>query len=126
MFAAIYRTYRGLLKHPTYFLAVIVTLMLGIGANSAIFSVIDAVLLRPLPYPASDRLMELYQNNLARKVEKGQVSPIAVEDWNQLSHSFTGVTGAYTDNLTEATGQLPEKVVCAIVAPRFFPVLGTP
>ncbi|HME10865.1 MAG TPA: hypothetical protein VKG25_27665 [Bryobacteraceae bacterium] len=59
MIAAILRTYRGLLKHPTYFLAVIVKLMLGIGANSAIFSVIDAVLLRPLPYPASDRLMEL-------------------------------------------------------------------
>ncbi|HME09579.1 MAG TPA: hypothetical protein VKG25_21150 [Bryobacteraceae bacterium] len=49
--------------------------MLGIGANSAIFSVIDAVLLRPLPYPASDRLMELYQNNAARKIEKGQVAP---------------------------------------------------
>ncbi len=126
MIGAIRRTYRGLLKHPAYFLAVIVTLMLGIGANSAIFSVIDAVLLRPLPYPASGRLMELYLNNPVRKVEKGQVSPAGVEDWNRLSHSFTGVTGAYTENRSETTGRLPEQVVCAIVAPRFFPVMGTP
>ena len=126
MLGAIHRTYRGLLKHPTYFLAVVVTLMLGIGANSAIFSVIDAVLLRPLPYPASDRLMQLYQNNSAKKVKKSNIAPSAVEDWNRMSQSFTGVTGAYTDNLTETTSELPEKVVCGIVAPRFFPVMGTP
>src|SRR5271166_1518674 len=72
------------------------------------------------------RLMELYQNNAARKIEKGQVAPAGVEDWNRLSHSFSGVADAYTENRSETTGQLPEQVACAIVSPRFFPVLGTP
>jgi putative ABC transport system permease protein len=126
MFGAIKRAYRSLFNHPAYFWAVVITLMLGIGANSSIFSVVDAVLLRPLPYPASDRLMALYENNPARKVEKDGVSPATVEDWNRLSNSFIGVSGAYTENLSETTGQLPEQLVAAIVAPRFFPVMGTP
>ena len=68
MFRGILRTYRSLLKRPAFFLAVVFTLMLGIGANSAIFSVIDAVLLKPLPYPGGDRLMALFESNLRKKL----------------------------------------------------------
>ena len=59
-------TYRSLLKRPAFFCAVVLTLTLGIGANSAIFSVIDAVLLKPLPYPNGDRLMALFESNPRR------------------------------------------------------------
>ena len=68
MWRDIARTYRGLLQRPTFFLAVVCTMALGIGANSAIFSVIDAVLLKPLPYPGGDRLMAVYESSPRRQI----------------------------------------------------------
>ncbi len=117
---------RRILKRPAFFLAVVLTLTLGIGANSAIFSVIDAVLLKPLPYPGSERLMALYEENARQKVDRGQVAPVRVEEWNRLSRSFNGVAGAYTESMAETSGSLPERLVVARVSPRFFSVLGTP
>jgi putative ABC transport system permease protein len=101
-------------------------LTLGIGANSAIFSVIDAVLLKPLPYPDGDRLMAVYETNLRKKVAESPVAPIRLEEWNAMNSSFAGITGAYTESLAEISSALPEKLVRARVAPRFFDVLATP
>lgn len=120
------RTYRSLLRRPAFFAAVVLTLTLGIGANSAIFSVIDAVLLKPLPYPDGDRLMALDETSLRRKIAQAEVAPIRLEEWNAMNRSFTGMTGAYTESLAETSGALPEKLVRARVAPRFFEVLATP
>src|SRR5207244_13429735 len=111
-------TCRGLAKRPGFSLAVVLTLTLGIGANSAIFSVIDAVLLKPLPYPAADRLVALYESNPAKRAPKTNVAPVRVEEWNAMNHTFTGITAAYTENLSETSAPLPEKVNCARVAPR--------
>jgi putative ABC transport system permease protein len=122
----VYRSYRGLFKRPGFFLIVLLTLMLGIGANSAIFSVIDAVLLKPLPYPNGDRLMAIYESNPRQQREREHLAPARVEEWNRLNHSFTGISGAYIENIAEVSGPLPEKLVCARVAPRFFSVLATP
>jgi putative ABC transport system permease protein len=119
-------TYRSLLKRPVFFLAVVFTLTLGIGANSAIFSVVDAVLLKPLPYPNGDRLMTLFDSNLRNKRTHDNPAPVQIEDWNRMSQSFTAISGAYTENIAETSGELPEMLVSARVAPRFFSVLGTP
>jgi hypothetical protein len=115
-----------ILKRPAFFLAVVLTLTLGIGANSAIFSVIDAVLLKPLPYPGSDRLMALYEVSSRQKVDRGEIAPVRIEEWNRLSHSFNGIAGAYTESLAEPSGALPERLVVARCSPRFFAVLATP
>jgi putative ABC transport system permease protein len=125
MLNAIRRTYRSLLKRPAFLLAVVFTLMLGIGANSSIFSVIDAVLLKPLPYPSGDRLMALFESNPRKKVPHGMVAPVRVEEWNRLNHTFTGIAGAYTENVAETSGALPEMLLCSRVSARFFSVLGT-
>src|SRR5437016_4783445 len=126
MIGDVLRTYRTLLRRPAFFLAVVLTLTLGIGANSAIFSVIDTVLLKPLPYPDGNRLMALFETNLRKKIAQGPVAPVRLEEWNGMSQSFTGISGAYTESLAETSGPLPEKLVCARVAPRFFPVLASP
>jgi putative ABC transport system permease protein len=123
---AVLTTYRSLLKRPAFFLAVVLTLTLGIGANSAIFSVIDAVLLKPLPYPHGDRLMALFESNPRQKLPHESLAPAQIEDWNGMSQSFTAISGAYTENAAEISGELPEMLVTARVAPRFFSVLGTP
>jgi len=123
---AVRTTYRSLLKQPGFFCAVVLTLSLAIGANSAIFSVIDTVLLKPLPYPAADRLVALFESNPQKKLPHEGVAPVRIEEWNTANHSFTAVAGAYTENIAETSGHLPEMLVNARVSPRFFSVLGTP
>ena len=126
MWPGIHRTYRGLIRRPTFFLAVVLTMALGIGANSAIFSVIDAVLLRPLPYPGADRLMAIFESSPRLKVPRGPVAPVRLEEWNRMNQTFAGISGAYQESQADTSGPLPEKLVCAKTSPRFFPVLGTP
>jgi putative ABC transport system permease protein len=121
-----FTAYRSLLRRPGFFCAVVFTLTLGIGANSAIFSVIDAVLLKPLPYPNGDRLMVLFESNLRKKQPHENPAPIQIEEWNRMNQSFTAISGAYTENVAEVSGELPEMLVSARVSPRFFSVLGTP
>jgi len=126
MWQSLYRTYRGLLKRPKFFLAVVLTLTLGIGANSAIFSVVDAVLLKPLPYPGGERLVAIFQANLRKNIPRDDLSPALVEDFKSMNQTFVGIAAAETENIAETSGQLPEKLVRAPVSPGFFSVLGMP
>lgn len=115
---------RFLRKSPTFSAAVILTLALGIGANSAVFSAIDAVLLRPLPFPDGDQLMKLEEYNAKTHTSQPFIAPLRVEDWNQMNSTFRAVAGYYTENASEVSGPLPEKLTLAIVTPRFLNVLG--
>src|ERR1700731_2455492 len=99
----LFTTYRSLLKRPAFFCTVVFTLTLGIGANSAIFSVIDAVLLKPLPYPNSDRLMALFESNPRQKRPHEGLSAVHIEEWNRLNQSFSAISGAYTENVAETS-----------------------
>jgi len=116
--------YRSLVNRPGFFLASVLTLTLCIGANSAMFSLIDAVLLRPLPYAQPGRLVLVAEANATRKINLSGLAPVQVEEWNRLSHSFVGIGAMETQNLTDTSGQLPEKLVCADVSRRFFSLLG--
>ena len=82
---------RALRRAPAFTVTVIATLALGIGANSAVFSAINAVLLRPLPFPNADRLVKLSQVN--PKVPGGFVAPIRMEEWNRLNTTLQAITG---------------------------------
>jgi len=113
---------RGLAKSPAFTVTVIATLAIGIGANSAVFSAIDAVLLRPSPFPNGDQLVKLGQVN--RKSQDAFVAPPRLEDWNRLNSTFQAVTGYYTEDESELSGELPEKLKRALVAPRFLQVWG--
>jgi putative ABC transport system permease protein len=115
---------RFLRKSPTFSLTVILTLALGIGANSAVFSAIDAVVLRPLPFPKGDELIAIYQHDSKGRDANRFVAPTRLEEWNRLNSTFQGISGYYTDDLSEISGPLPEKVTEALVAPRFLQVLG--
>ncbi len=112
------------LRHsPSFSLAVILTLALGIGANSAVFSAIDAVVLRPLPYPNGDQLVEINQHDTRNRDANRFVAPVRLEDWNRINSTFSAISGYYTDDLSEISGPLPEKLTMALVAPRFLDVL---
>lgn len=115
---------RFLRKSPSFSIVVILTLALGIGANSAVFSAIDAIILRPLPYPNGDQLMALDQHNSKGRDANRFVAPVRLEDWNRMNATFQAITGYYFDDLSETSGSLPEKVTECLVAPRFLEVMG--
>jgi putative ABC transport system permease protein len=111
-------------KTPGFSAAVILTLALGIGANSAVFSAINAILLRALPFPDGDQLQVLSQIDPKSKRPEGPVAPVRIEDWNRLNSSFQAITGWYTEDVSETSGALPERLTQALVAPRFLRVFG--
>jgi putative ABC transport system permease protein len=114
--------FRFIRKSPTFSATVILTLALAIGANSAVFSAIDAILLKPLPFPDADQLMRVDQYNPKTSGPLHVVAPIRLEDWNRLNSTFQALTGYYTEDVSESTGPLPERVTRAWVSPRFFQV----
>jgi putative ABC transport system permease protein len=114
--------FRFIRKSPTFSATVILTLALGIGANSAVFSAIDAILLKPLPFPDADQLMRVDQYNPKTSSPLHLVAPVRLEDWNQLNSTFQALTGYYSEDVSESTGPLPERVTRAWVSPRFFQV----
>ncbi len=115
---------RSIRHRPVLALAVIATLTLAIGANTAIFSAVDAVLLKPLPYPDADRLVSVYELNRAQRQATRLVAPVRLEEWHAQNRSFVGLTGSYFENMTDTTGALPERLAAMRTAPRFFSVLG--
>src|SRR6202030_2802236 len=89
---------RFIRKSPTFSATVILTLALGIGANSAVFSAIDAILLKALPFPYGDQLMEMSQLNPKQSGEQTRAAPIRIEEWNRMNSAFQAITGYYTED----------------------------
>ena len=115
---------RGLRKKPLFTAAAVLTLALGIGANSAIFTVVNAVLLRPLPYPAPDRLMMLWTHNPRQGYNKDVSSYPNFDDWRRQSTSFEVMSAYFGGTFTLTHAGDPAHIVGAVVTPGFFETLG--
>ncbi|MBA3442607.1 MAG: ABC transporter permease [Pyrinomonadaceae bacterium] len=115
---------RMLLKNPGFTAAAMITLALGIGANSAIFSVVNAVLLRPLPYQDPDQLVMVWENNRREKRDQNQVSFLNFADWREQNQVFvdSAAFSYWTFNLTGV--DQPERLRSVIASASFFNVLG--
>jgi putative ABC transport system permease protein len=111
-------------RSPSFSIAIILILAFAVGANSAVFSAMDAVVLRPLPFPRSDELILLGQHDVKNRDANRFVAPVRLEDWNRMNSTFQSISGYYMDDLSETSGPLPEKVTEALVAPRFPRVIG--
>ena len=116
--------FRMLWKKPGFTVVVVLALGLGIGANTAIFSVVNTVLLRPLPYKNSDRLVWLSEQNQNAGIKEETLSPPNYLDWKTQSESFEDM-GAFASSrltLTSGSGE-PERINAAVVTDGFFSVL---
>src|SRR3954470_5199299 len=117
--------FRQLLKHPAFSLIAILALALGIGANTAIFSVVNAVLLQPLPYRAPDELVTLWGTNPLNDIPKENASYPDFVDWRQQAQSFQAMGGfAQTAPILTGGESEPERLQGAYVIGDFFNVLG--
>src|SRR5690349_9624115 len=115
---------RTLRKTPGFTLAAVLALALGIGANSAMFSLVDGVLLRPLPFAHSDRLVNVWETNLIRNIPRMVAAPGNYYDWRLQNHVFSAM-GAYqqsTFTLASTEGE-PERFQGAICDLGFFAAL---
>lgn len=115
---------RGFRHHPGFTLAAILTLGLGIGANAAIFSVIDAALLHPLPFPDPDRLVALYQRS--GDEHRDAISYPNLLDWQKQAGTFENLAGVKDEDNFTLTGRgEPEQVMGLAVSSNFLDVLRT-
>ncbi len=115
---------RQLIKNPAFSAVAVITLALGIGANTAIFSIVNAVLLRPLPYPDADRIMVLNESS-----GPGQDYSVALPDyfdWRNDNTVFEHLAATHkkSRNLSGIPGRDPERVSCASVTRNLFNVVG--
>jgi predicted permease len=114
--------FRRLHKTPGFTLIAVLTVALGIGANTAIFTVIDAVLLRPLPYPDPARLVLLSEHTPRFPILSVSYQNFA--DWREQSHSFTGMAAVRNLNTTLTGTDEPERLTAQMVTANTFDLLG--
>lgn len=115
---------RTLLKQPAFVIPVTLILALGIGANSTIFSVVNAVLIRPLPYEAPDRIVMIWETNQSKGVPRTIVSPANFRDWKEQNNVFDHLA-AFRFWYYTVTGTGDPKIYQgARVSADFFPLLG--
>ena len=114
---------RGLIKQPGFAAVVVITLALGIGASTAIFSVVNAVLLRPLPFPNSDRLQVIWGNYRALNIERLPAKAAEFEDYAKESQVFDSVAAYANHSFNLTSGSDPERIRGAYISPNLFPML---
>jgi putative ABC transport system permease protein len=117
---------RMLLKKPGFTLTAVITLALGIGATSTIFSFVNGILLRPLPYQDSERLVSLDEivakgGNTSRMLG---ISPLNFLDWREQNRSFTGIATYYKSSYSLTGSGEPEQISAANISYNTFEILG--
>ena len=117
---------RGMKRKPGFSVIAVLTLSLGMGATTAIFSVINGLLLRPLPYRDETRLFTLGQSNQKTGATREGVSPANFLDWREQAHSFEAIAGAEQWGFTLTEEGEPEAMRGWVVTPGFFEILGSP
>jgi putative ABC transport system permease protein len=111
-------------KNPGFTAVVVLTLALGIGANTAIFSVVDAVLLRPLPFPDPEQLVLVRDDLTGRQVENVGMSVPELKDLQQSADVFEEVAGVWPVDANLTGSDRPERVELLAVSPNYFSLLG--
>jgi putative ABC transport system permease protein len=115
---------RGLIRSPTFAVAAICSMAVGIGANTAVFSVFNSVLLRPFPYPDADALVTIYETNPQRGISRFTVSPPDFLEWRSSARTMQSAAAyrGWTPNLTGVDEA--ERLAGLRVSGDFFSVLG--
>jgi putative ABC transport system permease protein len=115
---------RMLRKKPTFTIVVILTLALGVGANTAIFSIVNAVLLRSLPFRNPDRLVKITFDNPGVGVHDVQFSVPELDDLNTRSGVFEDVSVVFATSANLTGAKQPERLEALATSPNYFSMLG--
>jgi predicted permease len=116
--------FRLLAQAPVVTATAILTLALGVGGNTAVFSVVHAVILQPLPYPDPDRLVELFESHRSRNISMMRVSALNYASWAERASSFEALAAFRGVSITLTDHGDPERVAGSAVSASMFRVLG--
>src|SRR5688572_22471595 len=117
--------FRQLLKNPGFTAVAVLTLALGIGANTAIFSAVDAVLIRPLPYADADRLVMIWDDDMRRTGSRKFFStPPEWSEWRRHNTVFTDIAASQPEDAVLSNEGEPEELPARKVTANFWAVLG--
>jgi putative ABC transport system permease protein len=120
------QAWRSLRRRPAFLAAAILTLGAGTGLTTAVFSLVDTVLIKPLPYPDSDQLVAVYESSPSLRERTSLISPAHLEDWRRLNRTLTALAGGYFENVTDTSGDTPERLSGTRVTPGYFAVYAMP
>jgi hypothetical protein len=124
MFKELKLAMRVLAKSPAFALISVATLALAIGANTAVFSLVNALLIRPLPYAAPGRLVLLWQEFVAQGLDRCPVSPPEFLDYQKETKSYSQLAAFNYIDLNLTGGDIPERIQGATVSPSVWSLLG--
>lgn len=116
---------RSFLKRPGFLAIAVSTLALGIGATTAMFTVVNSVLLRPLPFPDPERIVLLEGVNPRQGITQSNMSAADITDWQQQSQSFEQIAAFVSGGVFLSTGEETERVRASAVSAQFFPLFRT-
>jgi putative ABC transport system permease protein len=116
--------WRMLAKNPGFTLIAVLTLGLGIGANTAIFSVVNATLIRPLPYPNASRVVMVWESRLPDKDKQNVTSPANFLHWQRNTTVFEAMSICFNDTGVLTGSGAPEQIPIQAVSPNLFSLLG--
>ena len=115
---------RTIVKTPAFTALTTVCLALGIGVNSTIFSVVDTLIIRPLPFRSPEQLTLLFRTNPSKGIDRERMSFAELEDFKARTHAFTDLAGESSRDLTLSDRGEPERVPGSLVTANLFPMLG--
>jgi putative ABC transport system permease protein len=122
--AALSQAWRALIRRPAFSLVTLVTLAAGTGVTAAVFSVVNGVLWKPLPYPDAGELVAVYEANPGQQQRVSLIAPVRLDDWKHLNRTFSALAGSYSDSLTDTSGAEPERLQARRVTAGYFDVFG--
>jgi putative ABC transport system permease protein len=115
---------RNLIKTPGFTLVAVITVALAIAANTAVFSLVNALLIRPLPFKAPESLVLLFEKFSAQGLDQIPVSAPEYLDWEKQTRSYERIAAFNFANFNLTGGDMPERIQGATVTPSLFPLLG--
>ena len=116
--------FRTLVKNPGFAALTILCLALGIGVNSTIFSVVDTVAIRPLPFTDPDRLVSLRTTHQVNGIDRGDASYLDVQDWKARTRTFSDIATVTGRSLTLSDSEEPERFNGSTISWNMFPMIG--
>ena len=122
--AALAQAWRALARRRSFTLITILTLASSAGVTATVFSLVNGVLWKPLPYPHAAQLVAVYEAHPGQRQRVSLIAPVRLDDWRRLNRTFTALSGSYSESVTDTSGTEPERLDGRRVTPGFFDVFG--